>query len=1029
MLLLPLHSLRGLDRCQERNSLARACCFCAVALLCVLGTVRASAQSLPLRLSEYQKQQWQVEDGLPSNNIRMIAQEPDGMLLLATSAGLASFDGLRFQSTGDTLGGEAANAILFDPSGTLWVGTDGRGLVRIAKNSSPQYLSEAAGHPGERIRMLRAAPDGAMWIATQNGVEIYRDGHMAILPVGGMISGDLTQVFAEGSSASETLFVTSSGLYVSAAGTNQVIPIPSSAGAATAIYRDHDAQHWLGTTRGVFELAHEAAGWRVGARRFATESPVTTMLDDHYGALWAGTRRSGIYRASGDGTEHWTTAQGLADDGVRTLAFDDEDDLWIGTLTGGLTRWREGTFAAYGREEGFPAGYAGPPFADSHGALWLGTWDKGLFRKQGETLTAMPLPGNPRESPIRAITEASDGDIWIGTWFHGVYRYDGHRFKGYLLGTESPGNAVSTLLADRSGGLWVGTYNGLLPYPSGTPIAGTQPLLSGHLISTLALDGDGSVLAGTRSGLFRIRDSGRSITAIRHLSNPYVLSLFRDPLGTMWVSTMAGGLQQVDGTNAISAPHGSIGALPQIHSAVADADGHLLFGTSRGILRVPVFSLHQLFAGLQPSLSMLLLDKSDGLRSSESSGLSRPLSTRTADGTLWFSTTGGFVHTTPLAKYAGAYLPAACIRGWALSNNADVAELTRGAKAILKPGEPDLLLFFWAKRLSDAARVEFRYRLVGYDRAWTVTRARVARYRWLPPGRYRFEVQARVSDGDWTSALASLTIIQEPHFYQTWLFAGTCLLLAIAALTFLIRLRIRMRIQRVKGSMGMVLEERNRIAQECHDTLMAGFAAISWQLEATAKLFRDSGDEATPAARSSELARSMVMLCQAEARRIIWDLRDSDEVTDSLSRALSRMLERNHIREQVDVRLSVLGEELALAPGCVHHLTRIVQEGTSNAVRHGGADLVEITLLYTADSLELRVLDNGCGFAVHEQQAAKLGHFGMAVMEERTRKLGGTLRFESDSDGTEVFVTVPFHTMARTARAETKEEVVPWIGL
>jgi hypothetical protein len=86
------------------------------------------------------------------------------------------------------------------------------------------------------------------------------------------------------------------------------------------------------------------------------------------------------------------------------------------------------------------------------------------------------------------------------------------------------------------------------------------------------------------------------------------------------------------------------------------------------------------------------------------------------------------------------------------------------------------------------------------------------------------------------------------------------------------------------------------MASECHDTPMAGFAAISWQLEATAKLFRDSSTEATPAAHSCELARSMVSHCQAEARRIIWDLRDSDEVTSLLSQALSRTLGENHIK-------------------------------------------------------------------------------------------------------------------------------------
>ena len=114
----------------------------------------------------------------------------------------------------------------------------------------------------------------------------------------------------------------------------------------------------------------------------------------------------------------------------------------------------------------------------------------------------------------------------------------------------------------------------------------------------------------------------------------------------------------------------------------------------------------------------------------------------------------------------------------------------------------------------------------------------------------------------------------------------TVLALLIAAIVLPAYL-YRRRVQMIKGHIGIVLEERNRIARECHDTLMAGFAAISWQLEATAKLFHDSDLAATPAAKSCDLARSMVSHCQAEARRIIWDLRDSDEMTNLLSQALA----------------------------------------------------------------------------------------------------------------------------------------------
>jgi signal transduction histidine kinase len=276
-----------------------------------------------------------------------------------------------------------------------------------------------------------------------------------------------------------------------------------------------------------------------------------------------------------------------------------------------------------------------------------------------------------------------------------------------------------------------------------------------------------------------------------------------------------------------------------------------------------------------------------------------------------------------------------------------------------------------------------------------------------------------------------LPAFQELRFFESWwarMLAG--LFLAIL-LGLLVRLRLQQRVQRVKGSMGIVLEERNRIAQECHDTLMAGFSAISWQLEATMNLFRDGGEAQSPAAKSCELARSMVVLCQAEARRIIYDLRETEEVTSSLSKALLRMLEENHHDETCVLHFTMEGEEVSLPPGSVHHLARIAQEAVRNALRHAMAESVHIRLTYEADALRLLIRDDGRGFQIDEA-AARAGHFGIAVMHERARKVGGTLRLHSDISGTEVETTVPFDAIYLTrssSRNIKEEEVVQWIGL
>jgi signal transduction histidine kinase len=169
----------------------------------------------------------------------------------------------------------------------------------------------------------------------------------------------------------------------------------------------------------------------------------------------------------------------------------------------------------------------------------------------------------------------------------------------------------------------------------------------------------------------------------------------------------------------------------------------------------------------------------------------------------------------------------------------------------------------------------------------------------------------------------------------------------------------------------------------------------------------------------------MVSQCQAEARRIIWDLRDTEEITSILSRAVQRMIAAQEPYESVRIAFRVEGEEVPLAPADVHHIVCIAQEALSNALRHASPTLISIHLRYEASSLHLSIRDNGCGL---RGDTSKVGHFGIPVMEERARKVGGVLRLQSShEEGTEVTVSVAFNPLP--AILPQQSYVVPWIGV
>ena len=951
-----------------------------------------------------------MEDGLPQSELRAITQVPGGRLLIATYGGVASFDGLRFSpirvDAKDPAASEPVNSLLLSRSGDLWIGTDDRGIIRQTAGTAVN-VSEQAGFYQERIRGLFEDARGTIWAATHDGIQriTVRGGTQSVelLDRLGPVSGDITTPFAEDGHGGIFVLTSDGVFHLTARGVHTHILEHhqlhhKTTGDAVGIYYDRRGVLWIGLRDGLLRLTPSAGK---GAEEYTQEdvpgfrSEVTALVGDYQGNMWVGTRNEGLCRVSGLKFSCWSTKDGLADDFVRSLYEDDEHNLWVGLCSGGLARWRIATLIPL-RDEPRDLREAQPAaiLQDHQGYLWIGTWGNGLFRlKQGQFRREL---SSENSSAIRTIEEDAAGNVWIGTWFHGLFRYNGSGFTHILLGRETLTDAVSAMLSDKNGGFWVGTYTGLLHYADGVPAKNKGVLLlKDKLITCLAQNDDGSILVGTSAGLYRV--VGDKVRMVEGLSHPYVLSISIDNARNVWVGTKGGGLDSLKGDHPVhlDTTNGMVGYT--VFSVLDDGQGFLWMATSRGIVRVQRQQLEELAVQKRKTLDYVLLGKADGMPSSECLGVAQPHSMRAKDGTLWFATAKGLVHTDPDGAVPPAAHPAE-LTGALL----DDASVHVDNRLELSPGLEDLVFQFNSQNLANPAQMEFRYKLDGYDRDWTVTRSRGAHYRKLPPGHYRFLVDARNAGSAWNDEVAGLAVYQRPYFYQAWWFYA---LLCVAAAVAAVRL-FRWKLARAKGELGVVLEERNRIAREWHDTLMAGFAAIAWQMETTARLL---GSETSAAAKACELARNMVRHCQAEARRILWDLRENEEATGPLSSALSNALKPLSAKEGVDMRLEVEGQEVPLAPGSVHHLVCIGQEAVTNALRHAVPSIISVHLQYHADSLSLSVKDDGRGFRASDKLAALYGHFGIPVMEERARKLGGSLRVETSAgNGTEILVHVPF---------------------
>jgi len=230
--------------------------------------------------------------------------------------------------------------------------------------------------------------------------------------------------------------------------------------------------------------------------------------------------------------------------------------------------------------------------------------------------------------------------------------------------------------------------------------------------------------------------------------------------------------------------------------------------------------------------------------------------------------------------------------------------------------------------------------------------------------------------------------------HTLWLLAITVsILLAVAGWVVLLgrRLREQMFITREKLKHSAVLEERNRIARELHDTLEQELAGITMQLDLATDCFQQAPRIAQQAL---ETARDMSRHSMVEARRSVWDLRCQLLERGDLVSAISQIVEPLVSPEHAKVNVDIKGSPVRLPGQKEMNLLRIAQEAVANAVKHGRAHQVNIELLYTSMSVCLNVIDDGCGFAA--SQAAPTGHFGLLDMRERAHSMGSCLNVESE---------------------------------
>jgi signal transduction histidine kinase/ligand-binding sensor domain-containing protein len=945
-------------------------------------------------VSQYQHDRWTTADGLPNHAIDWIQRSPDGYLWLGTEGGLVRFDGVRFtpfdRNTTPALRGTAFYPTVplhVDRQGVLWIGTSG-GLVSY-KDGKFTRAATAAQPDAPLLTQMAEDRAGRLWVWVQDidsPLYAIRDGRLVPPDPQSGLPAHVSAVAADPGGDVWVATVDRGLLRVHEAQAMSVLTTDAIPAGVTALYVARDGVLWVGTQRGFgrlqdgrFEFRHLGAG--------GLDGYVAAFAEDAAGDIWLGTVGMGVLRWHAGRLERFDRRDGLSRDQVTSLLVDREGSVWVGTR-GGLDRLRRGAVATFTPRNG------GPPFTDPGALLWD---RRGRFIVAGAT-TGL-VAGRPGAwAPLPGAEAAAHRKIWTiaqgkrGIWVGGddtltLYRA-GAAPRAYTARDGLAGKWMLAVAEDSLERVWVGTNHGLFRLTRGRvrAFSASDGLPDGY-VRALAVDRRGAVWAGTNRGIARVvDDSVESWGPADGLAGPLVFTIRESQDSSIWIGT-SGGLTRV--RDGMLVPIRAEQGLPgEMVIAIEEADGDLWIATGSGISRVPLSELNAVADGRAPRIHATTFGTRDGLPSTEVVAGAQPLSARTPDGRLWFSTAAGLAVVDP-RNLGGNDI---ALNVLVETGRIDGRELAPSELTAIPAGTRALEIDYTAPVLSFPEQVRFRYQLEGVDPSWReVGTRRRAYYTDLGPGSYHFRVSANNGDGHWIETGATWSFRVPPAWYQTLWFRALVILLigSLGGLVVaLVQRRRHVRAQaELKRHYEITLAERGRVAEDLHDTLLQGFAGVNLQLIAAELVLQSQPDVAAATlVRVQRLTEESLR----EARERVWEMRDAALTSGDLATALETIARDRSAGTPMEVEVTSTGNSRRLPPSVEDASFRIGREAIVNVVRHAEASRIEIALDFRANTFYLEVRDNGRGVSPNEAaEARRRGHFGLGSIQNRASLMGG----------------------------------------
>lgn len=726
-----------------------------------------------------------VREGLVQSQVSGITQDANGYVWVATQGGLCRFDGQAFRrfTRVDGLPDNVVNAVAANQS-DVWIATDLAAVAHWDGASITTHL-DIPQSEGQQLSGVLALDNGTILVSSNRGLMAYRDGDWTRLhdqAVHGLTEGAGGRALAIG----DTLLSIDQGLVPSP------LMEPEEDRHLIAAAENSDST-WMGFR------PHELALIQDGAVRWMTpdiDGQIITLLADESGTgLWIGTDQ-GLWRRHENGVYEeisvWPNQQRLE---VSALLKDREDNLWVGTWGSGLFQVPPSPWTLFTKETGFPA-YSAWAFSEGQdGCIWMATTNAGVVSWCGDHWgpTLGLEEGLPSET-VFTLAHDGEGSLWIGT-VEGVCRKTASDLRCWDTDDGLEDDFVRHLIPRKSGGMWMATDLGLGMWDGAHwNFWGPEQGLPGQMVRSIAEDSTGrlwmvvdavgvSAFDGTSFELFD-EDDGLPTDRAWTLALSSRGELLVGTDSGLWIlDTEAGGPGKVVGVED-GLPNGSVIAVTQ------DLNGRIWAGTTHGI------------SVISPDGNVLrTFTAHEGLSDTEAA---EGAAWRDSGGRLWLGTAYGITVVDPTRLSRNLIAPEVVLENASSDGKTHpgfhpISTTDQGSTLSMRidPSTTHLRFDFAAPSFVAPELVRFRLAMTCFGEDFSPpTTDRHVTYYALPPGKYRFGIQAVNNDGVPSAKPLWVDLDVRPPWYRTRVFQFLAILAAALLGAGLLHLRNRGRLKR-----------------------------------------------------------------------------------------------------------------------------------------------------------------------------------------------------------------------------------------